>query len=58
MKLKEAKMKIDTRPDKKKNVFLKPNDLKEPSKRLGITMEKMELPETTIPLTFPMCLSK
>ena len=58
MKLKEAKMKIATRPDKKKNVFLKPNDLKEPSKRWGITMEKMELPETTIPLTFPMCLLK
>ena len=58
MKLKEAKMKIATRPDKKKNVFLKPNDLKEPSTRWGINMEKMELPETMIPLTFPMCFLK
>ena len=58
MKLKEAKIKIATRPDKKKNVFLKPNDLKEPSKRWGITMEKTELPVTTIALTFPKCLLK
>ena len=58
MKLKKAKMKIATRPDKKKNVFLKPNNLKEPSKRWGINMEKMALPETTIPLNLTMCLSK
>ena len=58
MKLKEAKIKIATRPDKTKNVFLKPNDLKKTSKRWGITMEKMELPETTMALTFPKCLLK
>ena len=58
MKLKEAKIKMATRPDKKKNVFLNPNDSKEPSKMWGITMVKMELPEATIPLTLPICFLK
>ena len=58
MKLKEAKIKMATRPDKKKNVFLKPNDSREPFKMWGITMVKMELPEATIPLTLPICFLK
>ena len=58
MKLKEAKIKMATRPDKKKNVFLKPNDSREPFKMWGITMVKMELPAATIPLTLPMCFLK